>query len=194
MACRPGRSLWIESSSSAELTHTGVAWAYVHGSSGEPVSRSRPALRWSSSGRTRAQFPVGRPYTSGWLAPRGARRGSGHSAPPVRVAARAGDPRISRTPLARCGRSGSPPRLCLSGCNGERGKRSGAYRQVADEETRPEPGRIRSASIVAGDTGTTSAAAPAPSTKYDSEPTSSFSARTLRLGVSYAVSSSDRRS
>ena len=134
MACRPGRSLWIESSSSAELTHTGVAWAYVHGSSGEPVSRSRPALRWSSSGRTRAQFPVGRPYTSGWLAPRGARRGSGHSAPPVRVAARAGDPRISRTPLARCGRDGSCLGLRLPGCNGERGKGSGSYRQVGDEK------------------------------------------------------------
>jgi len=27
VACRPGRSRWIESSSSAELTYTGVAWA-----------------------------------------------------------------------------------------------------------------------------------------------------------------------
>ncbi len=135
MRRRPKRSLWIESSSFAERMHSGVARAWVRGSSGEPVSRSRPALR-CFSGRTRAQFPVGRPYASGRLAPRGARRSSRPFPQAVCTAARAGNPRISRTPLARCGRSGSRPGLCLSGPENRRtGTRAGAVAVTREHGT-----------------------------------------------------------
>lgn len=68
VACRLTRSLWIESSSFAELTHTGVARPWVHGSSLSSPERRLEELFLMRSGAVPPGSPPdgqGTPFESG---------------------------------------------------------------------------------------------------------------------------------